>query len=124
MADYRPPWWLPGGHLQTLYSALCAPIPAVAYQRNRWETPDSDIVAADSVSGPADSPLVVLFHGLESSSHSHYACSLMAEVQRMNWRGLVPHFRGCGGEPNRLPRAYHSGDTAEIEWMLQPCLSG
>ena len=117
--DYRPPWWLPGGHLQTLYSALCAPAPEVDYQRSRWDTPDGDIVAADSVSGPAHAPLVVLFHGLEGGSHSHYARSLMAEIQRLNWRGLVPHFRGCGGEPNRLPRAYHSGDTVEIEWMLQ-----
>ncbi len=119
LPGYRPPWWLPGGHLQTLFSALCAPVPKIDYQRSRWDTPDGDIVAADSVSGPANAPLVVLFHGLEGGSHSHYACRLMAEVQRLNWRGLVPHFRGCGGEPNRLPRAYHSGDTVEIEWMLQ-----
>jgi uncharacterized protein len=119
LPDYRAPWWLPGGHLQTLYSALCAPVPEVEYRRSRWETPDGDIVAADSISGPHDAPLVVLFHGLEGGSHSHYARCLMGEVRRMNWRGVVPHFRGCGGMPNRLPRAYHSGDTVEIEWMLQ-----
>lgn len=119
LTDYRAPLWLPGGHLQTLYSALCTPLPNIHYQRSRWETPDGDIVAADRVSGAANAPLVVLFHGLEGGSHSHYARSLMAEVQRLNWRGLVPHFRGCGGQPNRLPRAYHSGDTVEIEWMLQ-----
>lgn len=119
LTDYRPPWWLPGGHSQTLYSALCTPVAKVNYQRSRWETPDGDVVAADSVSGPANAPLVVLFHGLEGGSQSHYARSLMAQVQRLNWRGLVPHFRGCGGEPNRLPRAYHSGDTVEIEWMLR-----
>jgi predicted alpha/beta-fold hydrolase len=119
LTEYRPPWWLPGGHLQTLYGALFAPVPEVEYQRSCWETPDGDIVAADSISGPASAPLVVLFHGLEGGSRSQYARSLMAEIQRMNWRGLVPHFRGCGGMPNRLPRAYHSGDTVEIEWMLQ-----
>ena len=95
------------------------PLAKVQYQRTRWDTPDGDIVAVDQVPGPADAPLVVLFHGLEGSSQSHYARSLMAEIQRRNWRGIVPHFRGCGGEPNRLPRAYHSGDTVEIEWMLQ-----
>lgn len=116
---YSAPWWLPGGHLQTLYSALCVPLAKVQYQRTRWDTPDGDIVAVDQVAGHADAPLVVLFHGLEGSSQSHYARSLMAEIQRRNWRGIVPHFRGCGGEPNRLPRAYHSGDTVEIEWMLQ-----
>ncbi len=116
---YRAPWWLPGGHLQTLYGALCAHLPRIHYQRSRWDTPDGDIVAVDQISGPSDAPLVVLFHGLEGGSQSHYARSLMAEIQRRNWRGIVPHFRGCGGEPNRLPRAYHSGDTVEIEWMLQ-----
>jgi uncharacterized protein len=117
--DYRPPWWLPGGHLQTLYAALCAPAPVIDYTRSIWDTPDGDIVAADSVSGPANAPLLVLFHGLEGGSQSHYARSLMAQVQRLGWRGLIPHFRGCGGLANRLPRAYHSGDSAEIEWMLQ-----
>lgn len=117
--NYRAPWWLPGGHLQTLYSALLAPVPKITFQRSHWDTPDGDIVAADSIAGPADAPLVALFHGLEGGSQSHYGRSLMAEIQRRKWRGVVPHFRGCGGVPNRLPRAYHSGDTAEIEWMLQ-----
>jgi len=43
----------------------------------------------------------------------------MAEVASRGWRGVVVHFRGCGGEPNRLPRAYHSGDSAEIDWVLR-----
>ncbi len=117
--SYRAPWWLPGGHLQTLYSALCVPRANVQFQRSIWDTPDGDVVAVDEVAGPADAPLVVLFHGLEGGAKSHYARSLMAEIQRRHWRGVVPHFRGCGGLANRLPRAYHSGDTTEIEWMLR-----
>lgn len=105
--------------MQTLYSALFVPQPKVQFERSIWDTPDGDIVAVDQIAGPADAPLVVLFHGLEGGSQSHYARSLMAEIQRREWRGIVPHFRGCGGLANRLPRAYHSGDTAEIEWMLQ-----
>ena len=119
----RAPWWLPGGHLQTLYSALLAPLPNVDYQRAIWDTPDGDIIAADQVVGPKNSPIIVLFHGLEGGSQSHYARSLMAEIRRRDWRGIVPHFRGCGGVPNRLPRAYHSGDIVEIEWMLRRALS-
>jgi predicted alpha/beta-fold hydrolase len=61
----------------------------------------------------------VLFHGLEGSSTSHYAHSLMNDVSALGWRGAVVHFRGCSGEPNRLPRAYHSGDSAEIDWLLR-----
>ena len=66
----------------------------------------------------AAAPLVVLFHGLEGSASSHYAAALMRRVRSLGWRGVVPHFRGCSGEPNRLPRAYHSGDYAEVGWML------
>ena len=62
---------------------------------------------------------MVLFHGLEGSSRSHYALALMAAVRDRGWRGVVVHFRGCGGELNRLPRAYHSGDSAEVDWILR-----
>ena len=68
---------------------------------------------------PATVPLVVLFHGLEGSSRSHYALALMAALGEHGMRGVVVHFRGCSGEPNRLPRAYHSGDAQEIEWILR-----
>ena len=61
----------------------------------------------------------VLFHGLEGRSASHYAQALMAHVRDIGWRGVVVHFRGCAEEPNRLPRAYHSGDSAEIDWILR-----
>jgi predicted alpha/beta-fold hydrolase len=70
------------------------------------------------VDGVAGSPWVHLYHGLEGSSNSPYARTLMAHVRRRGWRGSVFHFRGCSGEPNRLPRAYHSGDTEEIQWSI------
>ena len=60
-----------------------------------------------------------LFHGLEGCSTSHYATALMRAVATRGWRGVVVHFRGCSGEPNRLPRAYHSGDADEIDWILR-----
>jgi predicted alpha/beta-fold hydrolase len=119
MAPYSAPAWLPGGHAQTIYPVLGAPRPRVGYRRTRWATPDGDFIDLDWVDGPADAPLVVLFHGLEGSSRSHYALALMSRVGQAGWRGCVAHFRGCGGEPNRLPRAYHSGDSAEIDWILR-----
>ena len=63
--------------------------------------------------------MVLLFHGLEGSSNSPYARALMGETRRRGWRGAVFHFRGCSGEPNRVPRAYHSGDSEEIDWALR-----
>ena len=118
---YRAPLWLPGGHAQTIYPSLVRR-PEVAYSRQRIDTPDGDFVDFDWLespeAGPA-APLVVLFHGLEGSSGSHYARALMAHLAEIGWRGVVPHFRGCSGEPNRLARAYHSGDYGDVRWMLE-----
>ena len=121
---YRAPAWLPGGHLQTIYAALVAPRAKVSYRRVRWDTPDGDFIDLDWVDGPANAPLVVLFHGLEGSSRSHYARTLMHAVNRRGWRGVVVHFRGCSGELNRLGRAYHSGDSPEIGWILERLRDG
>lgn len=126
--DYRAPAWLPGGHAQTIYAAKWAKVPPVHYWRYQWETPDFDFIDLDwldhsgpevATGQPDETPLVILFHGLEGSSSSHYAHTLMHEVSTHDWRGVVVHFRGCGGQVNRLPRAYHSGDSAEIDWILR-----
>ena len=109
-SPYRSPWWLCGGHMQTIYPALL-PAPRVQFARARWETPDGDFVDVDWAGNADAARLLVLFHGLEGSSGSHYARSLAAHATALGWACAVPHFRGCSGEPNRLPRAYHSGDS-------------
>ena len=117
-AHYRSPGWLPGGHAQTIWPLLIkGSLPP--YRRERWITPDDDFIDLDWIAGAAGAPCVVLFHGLEGSSRSHYARCLMRAVRQRGWQGVVVHFRGCSGEPNRLPRAYHSGDSAEIDWILR-----
>ncbi|KAA3649549.1 MAG: alpha/beta fold hydrolase [Proteobacteria bacterium] len=114
---YRAPAWLPGGHLQTIWPLARTPrVPP--YSRVRWETPDDDFIHADWLPLNDGAPLVVLFHGLEGCSRSHYARALMHSLAAIGWNGVVPHFRGCSGRPNRLLRAYHSGDSAEIGWIL------
>ncbi len=115
---YRAPAWLPGGHAQTIWPLLIkGPLPP--YRRQRWETPDGDFVDLDWVDGEPGAPCIALFHGLEGSSRSHYARRLMRATSRRGWHGVVIHFRGCSGEANRLARAYHSGDSAEIDWILR-----
>ena len=123
--DYRAPWWLPGGNAQTIYSAKLAQRyvgAKPAWSRERWDTPDGDFVDVDwrrdAFALPEDAPLLVLFHGLEGSSSSHYAQAFAQECQSRGWHIAVPHFRGCSGEINWAPRAYHSGDFEEIGWML------
>jgi hypothetical protein len=115
---YRAPWWLRGGHLQTVYPAL-RPAPRVRFARERWDAPDGDFVDVDWTGNADAARLLVIFHGLEGSSASHYARWFATHATSLGWRCAVPHFRGCSGEPNRLPRAYHSGDSGEIDWLLR-----
>src|SRR5512143_2965771 len=117
--EYRAPAWLPGGHLQTIYTSLFIHVPPVIYRRERLELADGDFLDFDWLEGMAGAPVVVLFHGLEGSADSHYARNLMAQVRRHGWHGVVAHFRGCSGEDNRLPRAYFAGDSEDIGRMLR-----
>lgn len=102
------------GHLQTIAAAL-APRRRPAFVRERWDTPDGDFIDVDFA---GEGRPLVLFHGLEGCSHSHYVRLLAPAFAEAGWRVAIPHWRGCSGEPNRLPRAYHSGDSAEVDWLL------
>jgi predicted alpha/beta-fold hydrolase len=125
--NYHAPWWLPGGNLQTIWAAVRGtryrggkPL----FRRERWTTPDQDFVDVDwlmdNPSADANTqPLLVVFHGLEGSSSSHYAEALAGVARSRGWACAVPHFRGCSGELNLAPRAYHSGDFVEIDWILR-----
>lgn len=123
--DYSAPWWLPGGNAQTIYAAKVAKRysgSTPSWIRERWHTPDGDFVdvdwRADETTLKEHAPLLVMFHGLEGSSSSHYAQAFAYETQQRGWRMAIPHFRGCSGEINWKPRAYHSGDHEEIGWIL------
>lgn len=135
--QYVAPRWLPGGNLQTIWPALYARRTIGStpqYRRERWNTPDGDFVDVDwlQTSPPASAaaklngigtatnrPLLVLFHGLEGSSQSHYAQAFADFAREHGMDYAVPHFRGCSGELNWGPRAYHSGDHEEIDWILR-----
>ena len=79
---YVAPGWLPGGHAQTIYPVFVRR-PQVRYRRQRIDTPDGDFIDFDWLAtdtAESDAPLVVLFHGLEGNSRSHYALALMAHL--------------------------------------------
>ena len=110
--------------MQTIWPALfakthfgCRP----QYRRERWDTPDADFIDVDFSENEVseNAPLLVLFHGLEGSSRSHYAEAFADWACEHGLAFAVPHFRGCSGEINRAPRAYHSGDFEEIDWILR-----
>lgn len=126
MDDFRAPLWLPGGNLQTIWAAVGSRrhlAAAPQFTRERWAAPDGDFIDVDHLQPlPGTPPArhhLVLFHGLEGSSQSQYAQAFASVAQQRGWAYSVPHFRGCSGELNLAPRAYHSGDFEEIGWILQ-----
>ena len=115
-ADFTPAWWLPGPHAQTLWPALLRRTRPVSLTRERLELPDGDFVDIDWTGDSG--PIVVILHGLQGSSRSTHVQGLLAALGRRGWRGAVMHFRGCSGEPNRLLRTYHSGETGDIGYVM------
>ncbi len=156
LSDCPSPFWLPGGHLQTIYGAYLAHHQRIHFVRQRIETPDGDFLdldwtgpglfadrLTDGSTAPKDSHLsktaarrwaqpqdwnhlpqhahtqaLVIFHGLEGSSNSHYAQSIAQYFRARGWVVVVAHFRGCSGFPNRMARSYYSGDSDEIKFIL------
>ena len=120
---YRPAWWVPGGHLQTLWGKFFRRRLAVPTRTVRWDTPDGDFVDLHRLSARADTnaspaPHLLFLHGLEGTVRSHYVTGFFAQAVRRGWSADLLIFRGCGSEPNRNPRFYHSGDTADLAFVL------
>ncbi|WP_456447163.1 hydrolase [Thiolapillus sp.] len=116
---FQPAWWLPGAHLPTLWPSLFRvrpPLPGLT--RERLELPDGDFLDL-SWNGDPQAPVVLLLHGLEGNLHSHYARPLLQKLAEAGYLACMLHFRGCSGEPNRLPRSYHSGDSAELQTVTE-----
>ena len=116
-SSYRAPRFAKNTHLQTIYRALFRKLPPLHYQRERLETPDGDFLDLDWLS-IGSSKLVVGLHGLEGHSQSTYITGLIHYFNQQGWDGLALNFRGCGGEPNRLLRTYHSGETTDLAFVL------
>lgn len=120
--DFRPHPLLRGRHAQTVFASVVRRSPPLPVDRERLELDDGDFLDLAWLPEPedatGDTPLVVVLHGLTGSIRSKYARGLLRTVQGLGWRGLLMHFRGAGGEPNRLPRGYHSGETGDLGALL------
>ncbi len=117
--QFKPAWWLPNSHLQTMWPTFCrGDIKNLALERERVELPDGDFIDLDWLGKQKTGPVIVILHGFEGSIESHYAKGMLQTFDRAGWRGVFMHFRGCSGEPNRLPRGYHSGETNDIGYII------
>ncbi len=115
-SDFRPAWWLPGPHLQTLWPTLARVRPRLPLTRRRVELADGDFI--DLRLGPATGPRVVVIHGLEGDLNSHYTGTLLEVLAGAGYTPVFMHLRGCSGEPNRLERSYHSGSSDDLAQVL------
>jgi len=115
---FKPAWWLRNPHLQTLWPVFFRRRLRPPLRRERLELPDGDFVDLDWTLNDSG-PIVIILHGLEGSSRSHYARGMLSALPRQGMRAVLMHFRGCSGESNRLARAYHSGDTGDIDFLVR-----
>jgi len=116
---FRAAPWLPGPHGQTIAGRLLRRPAMPRFERVRLDTPDGDFVDLDFPPSPGpDAPLVLLLHGLEGSARRGYAILTYHELAKRGIASVGLNFRSCSGEPNRLPRFYHSGDTDDIRYVL------
>ena len=120
---YTPAWWVPGAHLQTLWGKLVRRPPRVHTRVERWTTPDGDSVEMRRLDPPADAPRdvprLLVLHGLEGTIRSHYLLGLLDQARRRGWAADVLIFRGCNGELPRARRFYHSGETTDLDFVVQ-----
>src|SRR3990167_3094134 len=121
---FKRAWWLSNPHLQTIWPVIFRrrPVEGLVLERERLELPDGDFIDLDwmhNANAKKNAPLVLMLHGVEGSIESHYAKGMLKQFERCGWRGVFMHFRGCSGEPNRLPRDYHSGETGDVEYVTQ-----
>ena len=111
--SFKPAWWLPGAHLQTLWASFLRTPVTLERTRERLWLADGDFIDLDW-HGPhdAEAPLVLLLHGLTGSSSSHYILGQQQALAAQGFACVALNWRGCSGEPNLLPRGYHCSNTS------------
>ncbi len=119
---YKPPWYLPNGHFETIWPSLFRMVPKPAYRRERLTTDDDDFIDLDWLQS-GSSRLVVISHGLEGDSYRHYVAGMANAFHRSNWDVLAWNFRGCSGEINRQPRFTHNGSTGDLHAVVSHALA-
>jgi uncharacterized protein len=121
LPEFKPAWWLKNCHLQTIFAKYLAPRQQLPYRPELLNLPDGDelMLSWGELSPDSGKALVVILHGLEGNIHSHYVRGMLCKLQQQGFAVVLMHFRGCHGQANKLPRAYHSGDTADFGFVLQ-----
>lgn len=119
---FRPAWWVPGAHAQTLWGKFFRRRRPIPTRLERWETPDGDFLDLHRLDGAPNAPRLLLLHGLEGTIRSHYVGGFFEQAKDRGWAADLLLFRGCGDQPNRAPRFYHSGETSDLAFVVEELL--
>lgn len=116
-SSFKPSWWLSGAHRQTIWPTYFRKLPKLDLTTERVELNDGDFIDLAWI-GPNDGEIVLILHGLEGSKDSPYIKGILQTLSNARYRCCLMHFRGCSGELNRLPRSYHSGETGDLQQVV------
>lgn len=119
ISNFKPAWWLPGGHLQTLWANFTKREHSIKINRERLTLPDEDFVDLDWVESESSGPIVIVLHGLEGSIKSGYVRGMLMALKQAGFRAVLMNFRGCSGEHNNTSKAYHAGETGDFHYVVQ-----
>lgn len=118
---YRPAWWVPGRHGQTLWGRIARRHTRLALRLERLSTADGDQLELRRLAAPGGdlgAPHLLFLHGLEGTVRSHYVSGLFEQAHARGWSADLLVFRGCGDAPNTARRFYHSGETSDLAAVL------
>jgi uncharacterized protein len=121
-SSFSPAWWLKNAHCQTIAAKFFRRHHAINTTTETLELPDGDFVDlawTEQVDASSTRPIVAVLHGLEGSKNSHYAKGMLSAIKAQGWVGVLMHFRGCSGRPNRMAKSYHSGQTCDVDYFSQ-----
>jgi predicted alpha/beta-fold hydrolase len=111
---YRPAWWLPGAHAQTLWGRFFRTRPALPLETEVLRAPDGDNIEIHTLKADPSAPHVLVLHGLEGTLRSHYVGGLLGHAHQRGWGATIMMHRGCGSAENVARRFYHSGETSDL----------
>lgn len=121
-SSFSPAWWLKNAHLQTIAAKFFRRGHTINTTDETLELPDGDFVDlawTEKVNSSCTRPIIAILHGLEGSKNSHYVKGMLSAIKAQGWVGVLMHFRGCSGRPNRMAQSYHSGQTCDVDYFSQ-----
>lgn len=120
-SSFKPAWWMTNKHVQTIIPRIYRRNHTLHTEDETLSTPDGDFLDISWTRKPAkdeQTPIVIVFHGLEGNIESFYASGMLDAIKKRGWIGVLMHFRGCSGRPNNQARAYHSGETSDPQFFI------